>query len=446
MKLRSLLVFALLCLPLAAQNTGYDIALIGDMPYGASREPLFQRLIADINKSGVDFTIHIGDTKSGSTRCDDSHYAQVLTWFNSFSNALIYSIGDNEWTDCMRSNNGGYDPLGRLAIVRKTLFPTDMSLGQRPIALQQQSDDSGYSTYVENRMLVKGPVVFATIHMPGSNNNYEYKTVQGAANPFYDNDVEYKARNAANIAWLHKTFATARAQKLLGVMIAIQANIFESFMDTGTGSTHSGFADFVTALREETNNYSGEVVLVSGDSHYMRVDKPLTDQYPACDATASTAAQCVPYDAALDSRGNTVLNFTRLEVPGSANVHWAIAHIRPNSRNLFSFEFMIVPPAPSASVGVTASITAAGTQVGTGAVETGNNSIVLDASKSMSSNSGDLTYSWESEAGYPVPGISKADTATPLIQFPRRGTYRLKVTVTDRTGATGTATIIVRYA
>ena len=37
-------------------------------------------------------------------------------------------------------------------------------------------------------MVVIGPAVFASIHMMGSNNNLEYKTAQGAPNPFYDND------------------------------------------------------------------------------------------------------------------------------------------------------------------------------------------------------------------------------------------------------------------
>jgi outer membrane lipoprotein-sorting protein len=70
---------------LAAQTpSGFDIALIGDMPYGAAAEPRFERVIADINQYNLEFTAHIGDTKSGSTRCDDSHYTKTLAYFNSF--------------------------------------------------------------------------------------------------------------------------------------------------------------------------------------------------------------------------------------------------------------------------------------------------------------------------------------------------------------------------
>jgi hypothetical protein len=425
---------------LVAQSA-FDIALIGDVPYGASAEPRYERVIAEINKQGVEFTAHIGDTKNGSSRCDDSHYVKTLGYFNSFDQPVLYSVGDNEWTDCMRTNNGAYDPLTRLALVRKTYFGSNLSLGRRPIPLQRQSDDPKYSFYVENAMLVKAPVVFVTIHIPGSNNNLEYKVAQTAANPFYDNDKEYTARNAANLAWLRKAFQTAKDTKSLGVMIFTQANMFEAFLDTAMGNTHSGFADFIAALREETGKFNGEVVMVSGDTHYMRVDKPLTDQYPAC---TSAEGPCKPFDAAIDARGNRVLNFTRVEVPGSTDVHWVLCHVRPASRNIFQFEFMILPPSAPAT-GLSAVITAPGTTVDKSTVEVQSSQIVLNGSQSASPNSGTLTYSWSSAKGYPVPAIVGGDGTTPLVQFPGRGIYQLVLTVTDRTGAKATSAVTIRY-
>lgn len=422
-----------LALAAAAQN--FDVALIGDMPYGPANEPRFERVIADINRTAVDFTIHIGDTKSGSTRCDNSHYTKVLSWFNSFDNALIYTPGDNEWTDCMRTNNGAFDPLDRLSLVRKTLFQNDQSLGRRPVTVQRQSADPQFALYVENAMYVKGPVVFATIHAPGSNNNLEYKTVQGAANRYYDNDKEFTARDAANVAWLRKAFQTARDNKSLGILIALQGNVFDGFFEEGTGSTRSGFENIVRTLRTETKAFKGEVVLVSGDSHYMRVDKPLTENYPAC--TAATGA-CKPFDAAPDARGATILNFTRVEVPGSANVHWALLKVRPGSRNIFQFEFMIVPDAPTGAA-VSAAI------AGPAIVETNSPQINLDGSNSTSPNSGDLTYSWASAAGYPLASILNAASPTPTMQMPMRGEYQFVLTVTDRTGASAKSSVTVRY-
>ena len=433
---------------LQAQTTapaGYDVALIGDMPYGSAAEPRYERVIAEINRmSSIDLTAHIGDTKSGSTRCDDSHYAKAFAWFNSFEKPVLYSIGDNEWTDCMRANNGSYNPLDRLALIRRTYFGTNFSLGKKPVPVLRQSDDQNFAAYVENAMYVKAPVLYVTLHMPGSNNNLEYKLVQGAPNPFYDNDREYTSRNAANIAWLRKAFQTARDQGLYGVMILTQANVFESFMDTGTGSTRSGYADFVAALREETGKFKGEVVVVSGDSHYMRVHKPLTDRYPAC---LSQTGECKPFAADFDARGNTVLNFTHVEVPGSSNVHWVLCHVRPGSRNLFNFEFMIVPdPAAAPANGVTPVVTLQGSSAtASTSFDVNSSQVALDASKSSSANSGPLAYSWTSESGYPSAGIARADTATPLIQLGSRGTYQLRLTVTDRTGQSSASAITLRY-
>src|SRR5690349_18328702 len=112
---------------LAAQysfNTTYDVALFGDMPYGTDREPMYERLIADVNAYHPLFGAHIGDTKSGSTRCDDAQAAKTFNYFSRFQIPVIYSVGDNEWTDCMRTNNGAFDPLGRLALIRRTFFST----------------------------------------------------------------------------------------------------------------------------------------------------------------------------------------------------------------------------------------------------------------------------------------------------------------------------------
>jgi hypothetical protein len=341
--LSSVSIAALLPLSLAAQYNfynNYDVALFGDMPYGTAREPAYERLITDVNAVHPLLAAHIGDTKSGSTRCDDSQAFKTLTYLNRFLMPVIYSIGDNEWTDCMRANNGAFDPLARLALVRRTFFATNESLGTTAMQLRRQSDDPAYRLYSENAMAVVGPAVFVSIHMPGSNNNLEYKSAQGSPNPFYDDDKEFKARNAANLAWLRAAFQSAKDNRAFGLMILTQANVFESFMTTGTGSTHSGYADFVTLLRDETQKFDGQVVMVSGDSHYMRIDKPLTKTYPGC---VSATGSCTAIATPSESPGDRIYNFTRVEVPGDGDVHWILAHVRLDKQNPFSFEFRLVP-------------------------------------------------------------------------------------------------------
>ena len=59
-------------------------------------------------------------------------------------------------------------------------------------------------------------------------------------------------------------------------------------------------------------------MLVHGDTHFFKLDKPLLNQ------------------------ANLVANFTRLETFGSPNVDWVRVQVDPHSRSFFRFEPMVV--------------------------------------------------------------------------------------------------------
>ena len=46
---------------------------IGDLPYGdpSKTYPVYENLIRTVNRMEPSFTIHVGDTKSGYSRCSD---------------------------------------------------------------------------------------------------------------------------------------------------------------------------------------------------------------------------------------------------------------------------------------------------------------------------------------------------------------------------------------
>ena len=82
--------------------------------------------------------------------------------------------------------------------------------------------------------------------------------------------------------------------------------------------------------------------------------------------------------------------------------------------------------------------------VGTNSFQVVSNQVVLDASKSTSTNPGALTYSWSTTSAN--ANIIQGSTATPLVQLSvKQQTYQFTVTVTDAKGATATATITVQY-
>jgi hypothetical protein len=350
-KLTSLFGIALLLAgsgvqPVSAETLAF--ALIGDMPYTSPTLPdavtRYQGLITDVNSSykKVKFTIHIGDIKAGTTLCSDDVYSSNKILFNSFQDAAVFVPGDNEWTDCHRTNNGSYNPLERLDFLRSTFYTSNLSLGGKPIALTRQAG------YPENVMWIAAQVLFVGINMPGSNNNHQqvYQgTVPCTPNipyPCTFNEDEYTARNAANLAWLTQAFdlAATPASNIKGVLIAAQANPFERFVEGGFNYTESGYAGFMSLVRTRTKLLGKPVVYAAGDTHYFRIDRPMTGSYPGCAGGINNP--CVPV-AAPTSPTDRVENFTRIEVFGQNDVHWVRGFIDTEDPKLFTFAPQTVP-------------------------------------------------------------------------------------------------------
>lgn len=154
---------------------GVSFALIGDTPYGASQEPMFDRVIDDINASrNVRLVVHSGDVKAGSERCDDALLIKRFDQYQKFSDPFILTPGDNDWTDCHRANNGAYLPTERLTRLRQIFYPVPgQSTGGKTMALRSQATMPGHQTFVENTMWSFAGVTMATVHVVGSNNNLD---------------------------------------------------------------------------------------------------------------------------------------------------------------------------------------------------------------------------------------------------------------------------------
>jgi|SRR5215211_2167106 len=288
----------------------FEVGLIGDFPYGPEKEVEAQNLFDELNGERLAFVTHDGDIKNSSTACTNDVYEKEYRRFETSVNPFIYTPGDNDWTDCHRLPNPSpeeADPLNRLAFLRQTFFTDGYSLGRREIPLERQS-----KAYPENARWRYGDVTFATLHLIGSNNNRPT-----TAAPEIGNEEEWRARNEANIAWLEGTFDVAEESDSAAVMLVIQANIFER--DT---QVPSGFAEFKDALLRETIAFGKPVVLVHGDTHYFRIDKPLY--------------------ANEGDESSRVMNFTRVETFGDEDVHWVRATVDTRDPEVFAFQPEIV--------------------------------------------------------------------------------------------------------
>lgn len=322
--------------PAFAQEA-FSIGLWGDMPYAkADDAPHIPALIADINSADIAFSIYDGDIKDGSSQCTEDVYTDAAAMFNSLQKPVIYVLGDNEWTDCHRTNNGGYDNLERLTHIRTTMLNTTDSFGMAKITLEQQGAPG--EKFVENTRYSMGGAMFIGLNVPGSNNNKvndeKACTKKSARTPEQcaADNAEYAERDAANIAWMADSFAKAKAAGDKGIMIVVQGDPGFDIPETEDDDESrlegkEGYAAFLDALMAETEAFDGQVMFVHGDTHYFKVDKPLPN------ATHMLA------------------NFTRVQTFGSPNVHWLRVDVDAASRDVFTVRPMIVAANAKKSLG-----------------------------------------------------------------------------------------------
>ncbi len=268
----------------SAQN--FSIVILGDMPYGPPEETYapFRSLIEAINASRPDLVIHIGDTKSGGSFCTDEILSEQLGFMNTFEAPVLYTPGDNEWTDCHGPRAGGYDPRERLSHIRETYFKEPgMSLGGRRIPIETQSADG----YPENARVMMNGVMIITAHVVGSNNGFEAHDPVAAE--------EYFARDAANRDWLTASFAAARDQDASALILAIHGDMFEFDFGLPWNAEgflrHSGFAQFARVLKDEANLFGRPVLLTFGDSHVFNMFQPFPKSAPGIMALETFGAE-----------------------------------------------------------------------------------------------------------------------------------------------------------
>src|SRR5271154_5783471 len=83
------------------QGESFSIIAFGDMPYFLPDDFVrFENLIQSVNQQNQAFNVHVGDIKSSNTPCTEDYYQKIYDYFNEFKKPLIYTPGDNEWTDC----------------------------------------------------------------------------------------------------------------------------------------------------------------------------------------------------------------------------------------------------------------------------------------------------------------------------------------------------------
>ncbi len=318
-------------LPRSGQR--FEFGIMGDMPYTRKQEAEYERVIADLNARELAFAVHIGDAMFDPRPYErnpdlarepgsDENYRYVLGTFESCRHPLVFTPGDNDWSDYVEFQKVKAEPFACLAKVRETYFRPGRTLGQRTMPVTSQRDDPKHQDYVENLAWSAGGVGFVSLHLLGSNDNFQRSP---------ELEAERLRRQAANLAWLRSAFQRARDEKSLGLAIMIHANPgFENHWPASYLSRYfrlfdgmkapnppkpTPYDEYIKALAAEMESYDRPTALFHGDTHLFRIDKPL-----------------------FSAKSKRLFeNFTRVETFGWPDSHWVRVTVDPANPQLFSF-------------------------------------------------------------------------------------------------------------
>ena len=328
------------------------LAVYGDAPYGTTptdtaefnATPAFiDSVNADPDVSAV---VHVGDIHSGKQYCTAAYDQSIYNMWTRFTDPLIYTPGDNEWTDCHKAGEGGGtynsgtgqinyvtdstgqpvdyaggDPIANLNLVRSLFFADPgRTLGQKsmPVQSQAQLNDPSHpndATFVENVMWERRGIVFVTLNLPGGSND-DADVWYGAPTASPAQTQERAQRDGADLRWLDRAFGVAQADGARGVVVIEQADMWD--LDGKAPAHLSNYDPFVRSLADHTSAFGRPVLLLNGDSHSFRSDNPLSATAPCFteDTTVTTCSEWSNHKQS-DGSGFNVANFHRITVHGS---------------------------------------------------------------------------------------------------------------------------------
>ena len=87
-------------------NTPYAPGLPGSPPDNHWQRDKSSAFIDTINQdSSVSEVIHVGDIHSGKQACTSDYDNDIAALWHDFQKPLVYTPGDNEWTDCHKATS-----------------------------------------------------------------------------------------------------------------------------------------------------------------------------------------------------------------------------------------------------------------------------------------------------------------------------------------------------
>lgn len=266
-------------------------AVYGDMPYGAVNP---ESNLSDIvllsdyifpalkRRSDIPFVVHLGDIgRPRISSCNPEFVKETKdSWQQGFNKPVYYTPGDNDWTDCGREGTKPQtDPLIALKNLRAIMYAnqTESERKQQMTQIKQGKPASfGQLAYPENKIWNQGDVLFASVHMVGSDNGYV------AGNQARIEEVKQRVEH--DNKWLDKAEKIATTSHYQALVVIIHVDPFgepkndkdtRSFIQRCMDSEfYAGFCQKIENLALELNK---PVLLVHGDTYAHCLDQPFPE-------------------------------------------------------------------------------------------------------------------------------------------------------------------------
>ncbi|WAC47176.1 metallophosphoesterase family protein [Asticcacaulis sp. SL142] len=251
----------------SSASAPFEVVVFGDTPYTSADEAMLARALPATKAANPSFVLHVGDIQSGGDICGrhDSRFQSLLNALAPLP--VIYTPGDNEWTDCDRkvdpTTGKPFSELKRLDTLRRLFFSRDVVVPATMTYTRSRK-------LPENARLDFANVIVVTVNVSGTNNGRD--AVMG-------DDLNQAARAAdyrdkANVKWLNAAFDRAKQQKAKAVIVVMQADMTVASSDRPcrdavtkrVANDCDGFFSVRQALTANAQRFGKPVLLVHGDT------------------------------------------------------------------------------------------------------------------------------------------------------------------------------------
>lgn len=302
----TLLLTGLVLIP-PAQAASLSFALFGDVYMTGDQEGYLKGMLEDMAKKREELAIFTGGLKPVDQGCQDQHLIAAYPVFARSPLPTFYVPGDAEWTLCTR-----FAPEERLQLLRKTYYQSNRSLGDPSLPLSREPE------HPELMRWQVGDTIFVTLNITGNNNRWGNQT---------EASREFQERSLVGLNWLKEAFNTARSTDRPMLVIVMHGD--PGFEPVDGNQSTQGYQPLIDLLKQETEQFPGQILVVHGGSGVHRIDHPLLN------------ANNLPYQ-----------NFTRVETYGAIQQGWVEVRVERNDkagddpirRTEFKFESFPWPP------------------------------------------------------------------------------------------------------